>query len=122
MLLELSLARFLNEEYAGAKETLERLKEIKPDYRPSERDLLFARTLEQLGELDAALAEYETLARTYAGAEAKCRYGMLLQRSGQAEKAREVFRQIVVVARRSPKFYRRTQKPWIDIAKQNMRG
>lgn len=121
MMLELSLALFLNGACAEAKETLQRLRADNPAFRASEQQLLFARTLEQLGELDDALEEYASLAKRYSGAEAQCRYALLLKRTGQAEKARAEFNDILVFANRSPAYYRKAQRQWIRIAKENRR-
>ena len=121
IMLELSATCFRTGAYERTKEILERLKESRPGFRPQERDLLFARTLEQLDQLEAALAEYKTLSRVYAGAEAKCRYALLLQRTGKTEEAARIFDEILCTAKRNSSHYRRTQKQWIDIAGENFR-
>ena len=89
--LGLAFAQFLNQTYPEAKETIERLAQVDVKFRPLERRLLLARTLEAMNETEAALEEYEPLAKQYPGEEAKCRYALLLKNTGQTEKAREVF-------------------------------
>jgi hypothetical protein len=118
--LELAYAYFQNGSYELAKTKLDELGEASLSIRDRERSLLYARTLEQLGDVEGALQEYETVVKQASGEEARCRYAMLLDRSGQPEKARLVFHEIVARARRSPRYYRRQQKQWIDIARQNL--
>ena len=74
----------------------------------------------ELGDVEEALQIYETVVKQASGEEARCRYAMLLERSGQPDKAREVYYEIVTRAQRSPRYYRRQQKQWIDIARQNL--
>ena len=120
--LELAYALFLNEAYEEAKEKLDELAEANLGIHADERHLLYARTLEQLGHVDAALEQYEAIVRRSSGEETRCRYALLLESAGQREKAREMFNEIVKRARRSPRYYRRAQKPWINLAKQHLRA
>jgi hypothetical protein len=118
--LGLAFAQFLNQTYPEAKETIDRLERVDAKFRPLERRLLLARTLEAMNKLDRALEEYEPLAKQYPGEEARCRYGMLLQKTGRTDEAREVFERILLNARRSPRYYRKVQRHWINVAKQNV--
>jgi hypothetical protein len=120
LMLELAYAFFLNGAFPEAKAQLDAMGETDLGIRQRERHLLYARTLEQLGDVDGALRQYETVVKQASGEEARCRYGMLLEESGQSEAARQVFEEIVARARRSPGYYRRQQKQWIDIARQNL--
>ena len=65
------------------KLTLERLIESNPDFKSADGHLLYARSLENLALLDDAIKEYEILSRSYPGEEARVRYGLLLQKTGQ---------------------------------------
>ncbi len=118
-MLELCRAYFEKGSYAEARQALSQLQTSHASYRPVERDLLLARTLEAMGETTGALETYASLARQYPGEEARCRYAMLLQETGQTQKAQEIFGQILLTARRSPRYYRRVQSTWIALAKKN---
>ncbi len=118
--LELAYALFLSGAYEQAKEKLDELAEANLGIHADERHLLYARTLEQLGHVDAALEQYEAIVRRSSGEETRCRYALLLESAGQTKKAREMFNEIVKRARRSPRYYRRAQKTWIQIAKQRL--
>lgn len=107
-------------DYAKARTTLEALIRANPDFRSSDGHLLYARCLEELGEDDAALAEYEVLARGYPGEEARFRYGRLLKKRGQSGEARSVFDDMLKRARAAPRYYRRKEREWIDAAQREL--
>jgi len=116
----LSLTYFFQEDYATAKKHLLRLKEIQGEKTPNEFKLLLARTYEGSGELENALNEYNNLLRFHSGEEARYRYALLLKKSGNTQKANELFKAIIVETRIQPKFYRRSQKKWVHLAKKEI--
>ena len=118
--LELAHTYFLAGRYGEAIATVDRLKQASERFRPEERELLLARTLEESGDKARALERYAAIIERSSGEEARCRYALLLEEAGQIEKARETFRQIVLRARRSPHYYRRAQKHWVRIARQHL--
>ena len=105
-------------EAAGIK--LLELRELRGDLKNDDFDLLLARTCEGLEKTDAALEEYARLIRYFSGAEAPCRYAMLLKRIGRKQEAKTLFGRIVKDARLSPKFYQKEQKEWISIARKEL--
>jgi hypothetical protein len=113
-------AQFLKQTPGDALATLERLSAADGNFRPMERRLLLAQVFEALGRSQDALTEYESLANQYPGEEARCRYGLLLLQTGQSEKAQEVFQRILLSARRSPRYYRKAQRKWIQTARQHV--
>jgi len=117
LLLGLAEAQFGNDDFAASKATLERLAAENPDFKSSDGHLLYARALEACGEIEAALHEYEAVSAYYAGAEAKCRFALLLEQQGQVERALELFRDIVDLAELAPRHYQRAQREWISISK-----
>jgi hypothetical protein len=119
LLLGLARAHVNNETYREAQSALDQLKELDARYRPDEARLLFARTLEGLGESRKALAEYQTLAGVYVGLEAKCRYGMLLKQLGMRAQATRVFHEMLEHARRF-RINLDSERPWIDAARRHL--
>ena len=97
-----------------------RLIAANPDFRSSEGHLLYARAVEAEGDIDAALHEYEALAQGYPGEEGRVRYALLLKQRGDAARANEVFREVLKRADVSPKYYRREQREWVEIAKREL--
>lgn len=120
IMLSLAEALFLNQEFAKTKETLDNLIATNPDFKSQEGHLLYTRTLESLQDIDKALEEYKVLITYYSGYEAKCRYGLLLKKLGRLEESNQAFQDILKLSESVPKPYRKAQKAWIDIAKQNL--
>lgn len=116
----LSLAHFFKGDFETAREKLLRLVEIRGTRKRDDFDLLLARTYDELGETDKALEEYEKLARSFSGEEARCRYALLLKKLGRKEEADRYFNEILKNARLSPKYYKKTQKKWIKIARSEL--
>jgi hypothetical protein len=83
--------------------------------------LLYARALEQSGRTDDALYEYQALANYYPGAEARVRYGLLLNKGDRQNEAKAVFNEILIQLKRAPKYVRRVQAEWIALAEKALR-
>ena len=122
LMLGLAKAQFAQDRPAEARQTLEALIAANPNFRSPEGHLLYARCVEAAGDVPAALHEYEAVAASFAGEEARVRYGQLLKRAGQAAKAREVFEASLKHARISPKHYQRAQREWLAIAERELAG
>ncbi len=118
VLLELAYAYFLCQRFAEAKETIERLTGVHPGFHQEERQLLLARTCEETDDVKEALEVYRTMLKSSSGEEVRCRYALLLDRTGEHRQAFELFSEVLIRARRSPRYYRRAQKQWIKLAKQ----
>jgi hypothetical protein len=121
LLLGLARAHVNNATFVEARATLEQLRTLDARYRPDEARLLYARTLEGLGESQAALAEYEALSDIYVGLEAKCRYAMLLKQLGFGVQANRVFADMLEHARRF-RVNMDSERAWIDAARRHVVG
>jgi hypothetical protein len=119
LLLGLTRAHVNNETFVEAQTALDELKALDARYRPEEARLLYARTLEGLGDAKGALGEYQALQSVYVGLEAKCRYGMLLKQLGHRIQADRVFREMLEHARRF-RINLDTERPWIDAARRHL--
>jgi hypothetical protein len=102
--------------------TLDELRRRWPDYQSADGHLLYARALEDSGHTDEAIEEYKALAGYYPGAEARVRYGMLLDRLGRRSEAKLVFTDLLTHMRRAPKYVRKVQAEWIGMAEKALRG
>jgi hypothetical protein len=102
--------------------TLEDLRHRWPDYQSADGHLLYARALEESGRTDEAIEEYKALAGYFPGAEARVRYGMLLDRLGRHTEARLVLSDLLTHMRRAPKYVRKVQAEWIGRAEKALRG
>lgn len=117
LMLGLARSQFALNLHADARKTLEALIAANPGFRSSDGHLLYARCLEALGEIPAAIREYETLVDSFPGEEARLRFGLLLKREGRTAQAAEMFNTTLKRSRVAPKYYQREQREWIDLAK-----
>lgn len=116
---KLAQVYFAQKLYVQARQTLEALIRENPNYKSHDGHLLYARVLEALGDMSGAAQEYQVLVETYPGEEARIRYALLLKSQGNITEANNWFEEVIRRTNRSPKYYRRAQKQWLDIAKQN---
>jgi hypothetical protein len=107
---------------ADAIATLDDLRRRWPDYQSADGHLLYARSLEEAGRTEEALAEFKALADYFPGAEARVRYGMLLGRLGREAEAKRVLTDVLTHMRRAPKYVRKVQAEWIGLAEKALRG
>lgn len=122
VLSELAVACERAGQSAEARETFERLRRTAPALS-TEQLLLSAVIYESMGDLEGAAREYQAiLQRPVIGEEARCRYALVLKQLGRTAEANTLFDEILRHARLSPSHYRKAQKPWIDIARQQAAG
>jgi hypothetical protein len=114
----LARAEFARGNFAEVVRVLDALREANPNFQSAESHLLYARSLEEQGKTEAALHEYQALAPYYPGQEARCRYAMLLEKSGEHREAQRLFREICQSIEMSPRHARRLQREWYDIARR----
>jgi hypothetical protein len=115
-------AEFAQGRPADTVATLDELRRRWPDYQSSDGHLLYARALAEIGRTDEAIEEYKALAGYFPGAEARVRYGLLLDRLDRKSEARLVLTDLLTHMRRAPRHVRRAQAEWIGMAEQAMRG
>src|SRR5689334_14673936 len=102
--------------------TLDELRQRWPDYQSADGHLLYARALEEIGRTDEAVEEYTALAGYFPGAEARVRYGLLLERLDRKIEARMILSDLLTHMRRAPKHVRKVQAQWIGMAERALRG
>lgn len=121
--LHFGLARALVEQGAweDAADAVRRLRADHPCHRPNEARLLYARVLEGRGETVAALEEYRSLAPAFVGLEARCRYGLALERLGRTGDARAEFAEAVSLAARTPSPVE-SERRWAKLARDHAGG
>jgi hypothetical protein len=122
LMLGLARAQFALEEYAGACETLDRLRAAHPALSCPEGHLLYARSKEHQGQVEQALVEYAALVEYHPGEEARCRLALLLQKTGRVAEARALFEEVVRSVERASKIYRRSERDWYEVARRNLTG
>ncbi len=105
---------------ADALATLDDLQKQWPEFESADAHLLYARALAEVGRVDEALGEYHAVAGYFPGAEARVRYGMLLELVGRSAEARIVFNELLIQMRRAPKYLREAQAEWLSIAEKQL--
>ena len=116
VLLGLARARFHNGEPKAARTLLEQIAATHPDYYPQDVAILKARAADAAGDTETALNEFEAMLDRSIGLEARYRYGEILARAGDAQKARTELKSVVDHARRfriGP-----TERPWARRSRQ----
>lgn len=120
LMLGLAKAQFGLGEPAETRATLDALIAANPDFRSSDGHLLYARAVEATGDIDAAKHEYDAVVQGHPGEEARARYALLLKREGDEAGAQRLFREILKRADALPRYYRKEQREWIELAKREL--
>ncbi|MEE8439653.1 MAG: tetratricopeptide repeat protein [Micropepsaceae bacterium] len=120
ILFALARALVATEDGAGAQAALDELQTANPKFVSADAHLLYVRALELQDKDQEALQEYKKLVRYFAGEEARCRYALLLQKSGETDRAQELFSEVVKLTIDGPSHYRRAQREWREIAKRKL--
>ena len=106
----------------AAEATLSRLREAHPDYQNQDAHLTFARALEAQERNKEAVEEYRALAGYFVGLEARARYGLLLQKTGDPAGARKLFDEVVRASEARGVALTPEDRDWARVAKRNIVG
>ncbi len=120
ILLGLARSRFGLEQFKGAKQSLDRLIAANPNFRSETGHLLYARSLEALGEVQDALHEYEVLTSYSPAPEALCRRALLLTNLGRPGEAKALYQALLQTLRRAPRKVARLHHQWITLAEREI--
>jgi hypothetical protein len=102
--------------------TLDDLQKRWPDFQSADGHLLYARALAEVGRPDEALGEFRAVAAYFPGAEARVRYGLLLDLMGRTAESKVVFTELLIQMKRAPKYLRDAQAEWLSIAEKQLSG
>jgi hypothetical protein len=103
---------------ADAIATLDAMRNRWPDFESAEGHLLYARALADAGRTEEALHEFHEVSQYFSGAEARVRYGMLLDQLGRVNEAKVMFTELLIQMKRAPKHVRKMQAEWLAIAEK----
>lgn len=120
ILLGLARSQFALEQFKGAKQSLDRLIAANPNFRSETGHLLYARSLEALGEVRDALHEYEVLTSYSPAPEALCRRALLLTNLGRPGEAKALYQTLLERLRRAPRKVARLHHQWITLAEREI--
>jgi len=122
LMLGIARVRFAQGDAAGTLQALDDLRAANPGFQSADAHMIYARSLEALSRNDEALGEYEALSHYFGGEEPKIRRALLLRKMGDAQAAQDAFADIKRSVERAPSFYRRNQREWYQLAKQNLKA
>ncbi len=122
LLMGLAQAQFGAGQIGPCKETLDRLQEAHPGISSQTGHLLYARSLEGLGDLPGAEREYARLVEYAGGEEDRMRYARFLSNLGRIDECRSLCEETLRRARLASKAYRRAQGEWIQVAQKLARS
>lgn len=91
----LAAAQFGGQRFAACRDTLETLIEANPEFRSKTGHVLYARSLYELGEQEAALKEFSALREYHATALVKYHLGEVLYQQNRPTDALQAFRSIL---------------------------
>ncbi len=106
--------------FAETRATLEYLIAKHPDYRSDDGHLLYATTLEALGDSEKALDEYRVLELSFPGEESRLRYARLLAKTGRVREARGIYEGVLKREKAAPAYYRKKEREFFDAAKKEL--
>ena len=121
LLKGLGRARMLAGQGAEAESLFLKLKQVDPAAFDADAELDYARALALQGKNDEAVAQFERVVSRYPGEEARARFALLLEQTGQTGRAQALFREILESVKGAPSHYRARQKEWTRIASQHLK-
>jgi hypothetical protein len=121
LLKGMARAKLLAGDPVSSEQYFLKLKEQDPNAFDADCELDYARALEEQNKTDEALKQYEVVVPRYPGEEARTRFGLLLEKLGDNDRAQALFREVVESARGAPGYYRSRQREWVSIARQHLR-
>ncbi|WP_196137198.1 tetratricopeptide repeat protein [Aliikangiella sp. G2MR2-5] len=114
-------AQFETGDYNGSKKMLDGLIEANPDFKDADCHLLYARSLEKLGDTDGATKEYEVLVDYTTSPESAYHYAMMSRELGQSQKAKELLSILVKKSATQGKHYQSLHGEWIKKSKNTLK-
>lgn len=113
---------FALDNYQQSKDMLDKLIELNPEYKNQNAHLLYARSLEKIGDLISAQHEYDTLHSYFNGPEANYYYALYLKSQNRADEAKTILLEIVEKSKISGKHYNNLYKDFIKGARNELYG
>jgi hypothetical protein len=103
-------------DFARAIADLERVVRREPNYHFYDAHVTLAQCYERVGRDDAARAAYQDILSRTTVSPAYFGYGVLLDRLGEREQARQMMKQILAKKPALPRYLRRQERPWFRKA------
>ena len=118
--MDLCRALLSAKQYDELKDRLQMIERSHPGHQAADRELLYARLLDETGQSARAKDLYERLVELHGGLEPRYRLGHLLERSGERERARTVYTELLKRSKRLRRHFRREQRQWIGLTREGL--
>ncbi len=105
--------------FREAKELLDQIIKVNPNYKSPEGHLIYARALASLDERKLAREEYEVLVDYFVGLEARARYVETLLNWDDPYRATPLLEESLKIARRMPGSARKMNQEWISLLEKS---
>jgi hypothetical protein len=106
--------------FSDAKDLLDQIIKVNPNYKSPEGHLIYARALSSLNERKLARDEYEVLVAYFVGLEARARYAETLLQWDDPFRAKPLIEESLKIAKRMPSSARQLNQEWIaSLEKSN---
>ena len=114
----LAITEFALLNFSSTKEILDELIATQPEFENAEAHLLYAKTLEKMGDYPAAIEEYKALDSYYHAPDATYYLAQLLKDQGEIENAKECLKKIIAYPYPTGKYYNSTLNEYKRMAKE----
>jgi hypothetical protein len=119
LLLDKANAHFALNDFQSTKEILDVLKRENPSFQSPAGDLLYARTLSELGFVQEANIAFELLESHFHGLESSYYFLQHLRKLNNFPRAKEVLENMQNRYQRLPQHYRQAQQAWLKQAQRD---
>ncbi len=116
---QLAVAYFEQERYDEVVTTLKKIYKT-PQFPRSKAHILYAKALENTGNLELAENEFKAMKGRYSNFEQRYEYGLFLLRIERQEDARLIFTQIAEEAPHLSNMEKRASRTWINKSKEEL--
>lgn len=105
--------------FVEAKDLLDQIIKVNPNYKSPDGHLIYARALASLNERKLAREEYEVLVGYFVGLEARARYVETLLKWDDPYRATPLLEESLKMAKRMPSSARQINQEWIQILEKS---
>jgi len=121
VLMQLIVAYYKLEQYAEVIPLARRIYKL-PQFPRSEAHILYAKSLEELGEIQSAENEFKLMKGRYSYYGPRYEYGLFLVRQGREEEAETIFSEMLDEESHLGQMEKRNNKQWFSKVREEMKS
>ncbi|WP_295667041.1 tetratricopeptide repeat protein [uncultured Mucilaginibacter sp.] len=120
VMAQLIIAYYAQQRYEEVIPLAKKLYKL-PQFARSKAHLLYAQSLENLGKIDEAEAEFKAMKGRYSYFEQRYEYGLFLMRQERDDDARQIFTDILAEEPHLGSVEKKSNRVWLSKAKEELR-